>query len=85
MIQFIPLVLTPQIFFSGLFDLSTMPTWLQAFGRIMPLWYIANALRNIMIRGKGWNDIAFNVFILLATCIVFMIANIFVLKKYRKI
>jgi ABC-2 type transport system permease protein len=85
MIQFIPLVLTPQIFFSGLFDLSTMPTWLQAFGRIMPLWYIADALRNVMIRGKGWNDIAFNVFILLATCIVFMIANVFVLKKYRKI
>jgi ABC-2 type transport system permease protein len=85
MIQFIPLVLTPQIFFSGLFDLSTMPTWLQAFGRIMPLWYIADALRNVMIRGKGWNDIAFNVFILLATCVVFMIANVFVLKKYRKI
>jgi ABC-2 type transport system permease protein len=85
MIQFIPLVLTPQIFFSGLFDLSTMPTWLQAFGRIMPLWYIADALRNVMIRGKGWNDIAFNVFILLTTCVVFMIANVFVLKKYRKI
>jgi ABC-2 type transport system permease protein len=85
MIQFIPLVLTPQIFFSGLFDLSTMPTWLQAFGRIMPLWYIADALRNIMIRGKGWNDIALNVYILLATCIVFMVANVFVLKKYRRI
>jgi ABC-2 type transport system permease protein len=38
-----------------------------------------------MIRGKGWNDIAFNVFILLTTCVVFMIANVFVLKKYRKI
>lgn len=85
MIQFIPLVLTPQIFFSGLFDLSTMPTWLQAFGRIMPLWYIADALRNIMIRGRGWNDIASNVYILLATCIVFMVANVFVLKKYRRI
>jgi ABC-2 type transport system permease protein len=85
MIQFIPLVLTPQVFFSGLFDISTMAPWLQALGRIMPLWYIADALKNIMIRGKGWDYIAFDVFVLFATCIFFMTANVFVLKKYRRI
>jgi ABC-2 type transport system permease protein len=62
-----------------------MAPWLQSIGHFMPLWYIADALRNIMIRGKGWNDITFDVLILILICIFFIIANILVLKKYRKI
>jgi ABC-2 type transport system permease protein len=85
MIQFIPIIVVPQVFFSGLFDLSTMSPWLQSFGHFMPLWYSADALRNIMIRGKGWNDILFDVFILILICIIFTLANILALKKYRKI
>lgn len=85
MIQFIPIIVVPQVFFSGLFDLSTMSPWLQSLGHFMPLWYSADALRNIMIRGKGWNDIAFDVLILILICIFFIIANILALKKYRKI
>ncbi len=84
-IQFIQIILVPQVFFSGLFDLSTMAPWLQAIGRFMPLWYIADALRNIMIRGKGWSDIAMNVLILTIICVFLVIANILTLKKYRKI
>jgi ABC-2 type transport system permease protein len=85
MIQFIPIIVVPQVFFSGLFDLSTMAPWLQSLGHFMPLWYSADALRNIMIRGKGWNDIVFDVIILILICIFFIILNIFALKKYRKI
>lgn len=85
MIQFIPIIVVPQVFFSGLFDLSTMSPWLQSFGRFMPLWYSADALRNIMIRGKGWDDIVFDVIVLILICIFFIIANVFALKKYRKI
>lgn len=85
MIQFIPIIIVPQMFFSGLFDLSTMAPWLQILGKLMPLWYVADALTNIMIRGKGWNAIIFNAIVLLIICSVFVIANIFALKKYRKI
>lgn len=85
MIQFIPIIVVPQVFFSGLFDLSTMSPWLQSLGHFMPLWYSADALRNIMIRGKGWNDVVFDIIILILICIFFIIANIFALKKYRKI
>ena len=84
-IQFIPIIVVPQVFFSGLFDLSTMPPWLQSFGHFMPLWYSADALRNIMIRGKGLSDILFDSFILILICIIFTLANILALKKYRKI
>lgn len=85
MIQFIPVIIVPQVFFSGLFDLSTMSPWLQSLGHFMPLWYSADALRNIMIRGKGWDDIAFDVLILILICMFFIIANILALRKYRKI
>jgi len=85
MVQFIPIVIVPQIFFSGLFDLSTMAPWLQTIGRFTPLWYSADALRNIMLCGKGWNDISFDILILSLICIFFVIANILALKKYRKI
>lgn len=84
-IQFIPIIVVPQVFFSGLFDLSTMPAWLQSFGKFMPLWYSADALRNIMIRGKGLEDILFDSFILIMICLFFTLANILALKKYRKI
>lgn len=85
MIQFIPIIIVPQVFFSGLFDLNAMPTWLQLFGRFMPLWYVADALRNIMIRGKGWSEIAFDVYVLIILCLFFIVANILALKKHRKI
>lgn len=85
MVQFIPIVVVPQVFFSGLFDLSTMSPWLQYIGRIMPLWYAADGLRNVMIRGKGLNDILIDIFVLIFICIFFIIANILALKKHRKI
>lgn len=85
MIQFIPIVIVPQVFFSGLFDLSTMAPWLQVVGRFTPLWYVADALRAIMIRGKGWDAISFDVLVLSAICLFFVAANILALKKYRRI
>jgi ABC-2 type transport system permease protein len=62
-----------------------MAPWLQYFGRFMPLWYAADALRNIMIRGKGWKDIAFDAVVLLLFCIFFAFANLLALKKHRRI
>jgi len=84
-IQYIQIILVPQVFFSGLFDLSSMAPWLQMVGRFMPLWYIADALRNVMLRGKGLYDIIFDISVLVVSCLVFMLANVAALKKYRKI
>lgn len=85
MIQFIPIIVVPQVFFSGLFDISTMAPGLQLIGRVMPLWYVADALTNIMIRGKGFEAILLDALVLILICFIFIMANIFALKKYRKI
>ncbi len=85
MFQFIPLVIVPQVFFSGLFSLETMADWLAGFSKIMPLTYGAHAMREVMIRGKGWEAIAFDLYVLIGFSLVFMLLNILALKKHRKI
>lgn len=85
MIQFIPLVIVPQVFFCGLFNLETMPVWLSSLSYIMPLTYGAEALQEIMIRGKGFDSISTNVLILFGFSTVFCLLNIQALKKHRKL
>ncbi len=85
MMQFIPLIVIPQVFFSGLFNLDTMAEWLRSISTVIPLTYGADALREIMIRGNGWSAIANDVYVLLAFSLSFMILNVFALKKHRKL
>lgn len=82
MIQFIPIVVVPQVFFTGLFDLS--PEW-AVVGKFMPLYYVADALDKVMMRGAGIAAIAPDVGILLGLTLVFMIANTLLLKRFRRI
>ncbi|WP_340025448.1 ABC transporter permease [Paenibacillus sp. FSL K6-1096] len=84
MIQFIPLVIVPQIFLSGLFPLDTLPLWLQRLGLATPIYYGAQALMDIMLRGKGWSDIALDVFVLAGFSLLFMVLNVLALRKHRR-
>lgn len=85
MIQFIPLIIVPQLFLSGLFLLDTLPGWLVSLRYIMPLTYGTEALSDIMIRGKGWDSIAINVVALAAFSTIFSLLNVIALRKHRKI
>ncbi|WP_127588746.1 ABC transporter permease [Paenibacillus koleovorans] len=84
-IQFIPLVIVPQVFFSGLFSLDAMNPWLQKLSYIMPLYYGADALRGIMLRGEGFAEIQNDFYVLLGFSVAFAILNIAALKKQRAI
>lgn len=83
MFQFIPLVIVPQIFLSGLFPIDTLPNWVQAIGKLMPIHYSTDALRNIMIRGAGFNEWWFDGLILALFSLVFITINILFLRKSR--
>ncbi|PIE93632.1 ABC transporter permease [Bacillus fungorum] len=85
MIQFIPLVIVPQIFFSGLFPIESMNKWLQMLGQLFPLTYGADAMRQVMIRNQGFTEIALDLTVLLLFSLLFAIGNVFALKKHRKI
>ncbi|EUJ46997.1 hypothetical protein PRIP_01734 [Listeria riparia FSL S10-1204] len=83
-VQFIPIVIVPQVLFCGIFPLEGMADWLQWIAHIMPLYYGADALTSIMVKGEGFAGFATDFYILVGFALVFMILNIFALKKYRK-
>ncbi len=85
MVQFIPLVVVPQVFFSGLFNLETISEWLSWIGPLTPLYYASDALRNVMVRGFGWDMIYKDLLVLAGFSLLFMMLNIAALRKYRKI
>ena len=85
MMQFIPIVVIPQIFFSGLFNLDTIAEWLSWVGRVTPLYYAAAALRDVMIRGFEFQHLLMHLAILIGFSLLFMLLNVAALKKYRKI
>ncbi|WP_276352383.1 ABC transporter permease [Cohnella caldifontis] len=84
-IQFIPLVIVPQVFFSGLFNLEAMNPWLQKLSYVMPLYYGADAMRDIMLRGKGLAGIQVDIYVLLGFSVLFALLNVAALKKQRTI
>ncbi|KRG08564.1 ABC transporter permease [Staphylococcus sp. NAM3COL9] len=85
MVQFIPLVVIPQVFFSGLIPLDSIANWVSAIGYILPLRYAGDALTNVMIKGQGFEFIWFDIAILLLFIFIFTILNIIGLKRYRKV
>lgn len=85
MFQFVPLVIIPQIFFSGLFPLETMAPWLRGVGRALPLTYGASALREVMIRGGGWETLRGDVAVLAAFALGFAAVNVWALRRYRSV
>lgn len=62
-IQFVPLIILPSIILSGiLWPVESMPAVIRPISSVIPLTYLAEALRSVMIRGWGpmeiWVDLA---------------------------
>lgn len=85
MVQFIPLIVIPQVFFSGLIPLDTMANWVRGLAYIFPLSYAGNALSAIMIKGQGIETIGPDLMILVLFIAVFTALNIIGLRRYRKV
>ena len=85
MMQFIPLVITPQIFFSGIIPLDAMADWVQSLGKLFPLYYAGHALSKIILNGTSLLKLGFDISILLIFLLVLTILNIVGLKRYRKV
>ena len=85
MMQFIPLVITPQIFFSGIIPLDVMADWVQSLGKLLPLYYAGHALSKIILNGTSILQLGFDISILLIFLLVLTILNVIGLKRYRKV
>ncbi len=83
--QFIPIVMVPQFFFTGLIPVDSLPYHLSLLSRIMPLYYGSVALRGIMVYGQGLAGVAPQILALCTFVAVLFVSNILAVKKYRAV
>ncbi len=83
--QFIPVFVVPQFFFSGMISLDTIPLGLGVLSRIMPVYYACDALREVLVKGAGFVDVLPQMGVLCGFVGLFSIANILALKKHRRL
>lgn len=62
-VQFLPLVVFPAFLLSGIFvPVESLPPWLQPLAYAIPPTYAVDALRDVMLRGRGveaiWPELA---------------------------
>lgn len=85
MMQLIPIVIVPQVFFSGIIPLDTMANWVQYIGKVLPLTYTGDALTKIMLYGNGLSSITSDILALLIFLVILIYLNVVGLKRYRKV
>ncbi len=71
MVQFIPLIIIPQIFLCGvIWPVEQMPDYLQWLSVILPLTYAVDGLRDIMLAGKSLLDVGFELAVLIGFAVI---------------
>lgn len=82
MVQFIPLILFPQIFLCGvIWPVEQMPDYLQWLSRILPLTYAVDGLRDIMLAGKSLLDVWFELSVLVGFAVIISILAAITLRR----
>lgn len=85
LVQFIPIVIIPQIFFTGLIPLDIIPYGLGNLCYLTPIYYGCAALQKIVIFGEGIDEIYPLILGLLCVIAILFISNTLLLKKYRRL
>jgi ABC-2 type transport system permease protein len=82
MVQFIPLILFPQIFLCGvIWPVEQMPEYLQWIGKFMPLKYGVDGLRDIMLSGMSLIDVWFELLVLVGFAVVTSVLATLTLRR----
>jgi ABC-2 type transport system permease protein len=82
MVQFIPLVVVPQVFLSGLFiPVSQLPLVLNWISKFLPLTYGVEGIKALMQQGQSLLDIGKDIGILAAFAVGFLILASLTLRK----
>jgi ABC-2 type transport system permease protein len=83
-VQFMPLVLLPQIFLGGLFwPVQSLWLPLRYLSQAFPLTQAVYCLRAVMIGGETIGDIAGRLLVLVVLSTVMLVLGVFVLRKQR--
>ena len=83
-VQFIPLVVVPQILLSGiLFPVSSEPQALQYVSNVLPLTYAVNGMRDIMVKGADltWTSLQVDAAVIVGYAVLFIVAGTATLRR----
>lgn len=81
-VQFIPLVLAPQIFLSGvIIPTDQMPRIMEAISVVLPLTYAVEGLREIMVMGQNLTDVWIDLVVLAGFGLGLLIAAVATLRR----
>jgi ABC-2 type transport system permease protein len=83
-VQFVPIVLLPQVFLSGLLiPVDQLPEYLRPLSAVLPLTYANEALRSVMIKGYEIGDplVVRDVAVLLAFGLVMAIGAVASIRR----
>lgn len=81
-VQFIPLVIVPQILLGGLFfPVKTLPVILYQLAHVMPLTYANFALQDVMLKGFGVPEILWDLVFLIGFALVMVLFAAFSLRQ----
>jgi ABC-2 type transport system permease protein len=84
MLQFIPLIIVPQIFLCGLFiPISQLPNYLEWIARFLPLTYGVEGIKALMLEGKDLVNIGKDIGILAAYAVVLSILASLTLRRSK--
>jgi len=80
--QFIPLVIVPQVFLSGiLWSIESMPKLLQYLAYALPLTYANLALRALMIKGFSLGQVLPELGVLVGFALLMIAGSIFTMRR----
>lgn len=83
-IQFIPLLLVPQIFLGGLFwPVETLWPPLRYLSQVLPVTHAVAALREVMLGGAGFTEVAARLVALVAFAVAMVLLGVLALRKQR--
>jgi ABC-2 type transport system permease protein len=82
MMQFIPLIIIPQVFLCGLFiQISQLPNFLQWIAKFLPLTYGVEGIKALMLQGQNLVDIGKDVGILAAFAVGLLVLASLTLRR----
>ena len=75
------IIMLPMMFLGGVFfPAETMPSWLQQFTKFLPLNYLSDALRKVMIDGYNISQINNDLYGLIAWVIILVLLATFAFR-----
>ena len=83
--QCIPLLILPQVFFTGIIPLELIPYGLSNLCYLMPIYYAAMPLKAIMVQGAVMADIWPWLLAEVAVLAIFFAVNTASLRRYRRL